>query len=149
MATTNFDDLIMGFEWLNAAESSGSEAVVYVSRETGAVVWSGDGAEDDVPDDIDDEALYAQIPLKTDLDLGRELVRKFVRHRMPDAYDAVMEIFRSSGAYSRFKSYLQRAGRLDEWHDFENSSVEMALFAWCEENGITLDRLPDAGAVGR
>lgn len=146
MGTTNFDDLLLGFDWINAGESAAMEAAVYVNRETGVIVWSGDGVDEEPPEDIDDQALYAQLPLKNEMDLGHELVRKFIRRRMPDAYDQVMDLFRGRGAYSRFKSFLQRANRLDEWHDFENSSVEMALFEWCEENGLTLERPPDDSA---
>lgn len=49
---------------------------------------------------------------------------------------AAEEIFRSRGAYGRFKSLLDRANQLEAWHRYEEQAVENALREWCEENEL-------------
>ena len=39
--------------------------------------------DEDAPDDLDDESRYIQIPHKNDLDLGSDLVRRFVSEEAP------------------------------------------------------------------
>jgi hypothetical protein len=43
-------------------------------------------------------------------------------------------MFRRSGAYSSYKTLLERRGLLEEWYDIEDSREEQALRKWC--NGI-------------
>ncbi|MBN1931551.1 MAG: hypothetical protein JW786_08095 [Desulfobacterales bacterium] len=45
-------------------------------------------------------------------------------------------IFRSRGAYSRFKSLLDSAGLLDKWYEFEAEQTKSRLRQWCVENGL-------------
>ncbi|MCG2775017.1 MAG: hypothetical protein L6406_04970, partial [Desulfobacterales bacterium] len=80
-----------------------------------------------------------EIPHKNDLDLGRHLVFEFIEEYLPDDYERVRQMFRRSGAYSRYKALLEQRGLLKKWDDTENSREERALRKWCEENEIELD----------
>ncbi|RYF17995.1 MAG: hypothetical protein EOO30_05410 [Comamonadaceae bacterium] len=120
------------------------EAEAYVSRVTGRVFMStasgefGD-AEDELPQDIGDETLYAPVPGKHDLDLGKPLVFRFVREHLPEAQERVERIFGRRGAYGQFKSLLEGAGSLEAWYEFEANAVEAALREWAGEQGLALD----------
>lgn len=110
-----------------------------LSEATGRIYYFSEmGDSDEDPDDIDDPGPLIDIPHKNDLDLGRELVFDFVSERLPEHYNHVLNIFRRKGAYTRFKSFLDSKGLLDEWHQFEDSRTKAALRKWCETNGIDL-----------
>jgi hypothetical protein len=95
---------------------------------------------DEIEDEDDlDRDQCIEIPHKNDLDLGGNLVFEFVEEYIPDDYERVREIFRRSGAYSRYKALLERRGLLKKWHDIENSREERALRNWCKDNEIELD----------
>jgi hypothetical protein len=91
---------------------------------------------DELPDDIDDEEKYVQIPDKRELDLGKPLVFDFVGQFLPDDFDEVRRIFSRKGAYARFKDLLVRRGALDQWYGFESNAEESALRTWCDRNSI-------------
>jgi hypothetical protein len=109
-----WSDISDGFDFANSGDEFGSEA--FVCKETGEVFMRSDyaGDIDEIPDDIDGDG-YVALPRKRDLDL-----------------------FAGKGAYRRLKNYLERAGELDRWYEFETIETEKALRAWCEENGIAL-----------
>ena len=94
--------------------------------------------EEETPDDLDDQEKYLPLPTKRDLDLGKRLVLKFARERLPEDLDDVRDIFSRSGAYARFKDFLHRRGALDDWRDYENAAEERALREWCAENGVEI-----------
>ena len=94
--------------------------------------------EEEPPEDIDDIERYIRVPHKHDFDLGKPLVMKFVEHEIPEAIDAVYEIFRKKGAYSRYKSLLVSRGLLDAWHAFEEQARKEALKQWYQSEGIVL-----------
>ena len=52
--------------------------------------------------------------------------------------EKVYSIFRSRGAYSRYKDLLDDKGLLDKWYKFENERQQAALKEWCVENDIKL-----------
>lgn len=79
---------------------------------------------------------FLEIPHKNDLGLGFVLAREFAQLRMPEEMPQVERIFRSSGAYRRFKELLSGKGLLQSWYDFENQREHEALRKWCRENGI-------------
>jgi hypothetical protein len=126
-----------GFDFANSGDEFGVEA--FVSKQTGEVFWRGDdaGALDEIPDDIDGDG-YLALPRKRDLDLGGRLVGRFAEEIVPEHADNIRDIFAGKGAYGRLKNYLDRAGLLDRWYEFENAETEKALRAWCEENEIEL-----------
>jgi hypothetical protein len=79
---------------------------------------------------------YISIPSKRDLELGKPLVLSFVSKEMSDEIDNVYSMFRSRGAYSKFKSLLQRLEYVDKWYVYEKSAVKDANIEWCKENSI-------------
>src|SRR4051812_27889229 len=101
-ALISFDDLLNTFEWVSSSESRENEA--FVSRVTGQIHWSSSFSdlEEELPEDIEDGSIYLAVPHQHDLDLGRNLVFRFVEEHLPDSRGIVSEFFRKRGAYSRF-----------------------------------------------
>jgi hypothetical protein len=134
----SFDELLVSFEWVSAEVFFENEA--YVNRITGKIFWSSSStdAEEELPEDIEDESVYLAVPNKRDLDLGRELALRFVEEHLPESYEFACGLFRSRGAYSRFKTLLDRKNQLQNWYEFEKTAVEEALREWSEENGLQL-----------
>lgn len=134
-----FSEIELAFEFV----SSGAplECAAYVSIATGQTFWHteiGDNP-DPLPDDIDEPGKYLPIPHKNELGLGKPLVLKFVSRSFPEDLSEVADIFRRSGAYSRFKRLLERRGKLDAWYAFESESQRDALRNWCAANAIDLE----------
>ena len=96
------------------------------------------GDSDELPEDIDDPEKYITIPHKKDLELGKALVIEFTSKYLPEELDKVYSIFRTRGAYSRYKDLLERKGFLHEWYKYENERQKAALKEWCMENGIEI-----------
>lgn len=140
-----FDDLLAGFDWVSAEPT---ENAAYVSRLTGLVHWASEFTEldDELPEDIEDGAVYVALPSKQDLRLGRALALDFAHEHMPKAYGQVVAFFQRRGAYAKFKDLLDRQGLLDAWHAHEAVEVERALRAWAAEEGIAIDS-PAAAAA--
>lgn len=138
MPSVKLSDLMMAFEFVSSAAPFESSA--YISRRTGEIYWVSDliDEEEDLPEDLGDPEQYIEIPHKNELDLGRRLVLGFVRRSLPDSYDEVEDIFRSKGAYSRYKALLERTGKLEEWYRYEEVETDAALRQWSEEEGIDL-----------
>jgi hypothetical protein len=109
----SWKDLILAFEFVGASNSGEHQA--FLCKQTSKLYWHSDLSDelDELPDDIDDEEKYVQIPDKRELDLGRPLVFDFVGQFLPDDFDDVQRIFSRKGAYARFKDLLVRRGALD------------------------------------
>ena len=140
MVTIKYDDLSLAFEFVSSASSMEHRA--FVSRDTGKVYWAselGGFDEEELPDDLDTSDQYLEIPHKNDLNLGARLPMRFAQERLPAQYDRIADIFRSRGAYRRFKEILTLEGFLEEWYAFENEATEQALREWCQQNDIHLD----------
>ena len=139
MAKFKFSEIENAFKYVGSAMYGMNSAVV--CKDTGKILYRSDMAGIDKieeEDDFDwDQCI--EIPHKNDLDLGRNLVFEFVEEYIPDDYERVREIFRRSGAYSRYKALLERRGLLKEWYDIENTREERVLRNWCKENEIELD----------
>jgi hypothetical protein len=137
--TVSFAKLLDAYEWVSAGEQFDAEA--YISRGTGQIFLAAESGdfESELPDDVGDDSLYAAIPNKSDLELGRSLVFRFVAERIPEAYARVEKIFGRRGAYGQYKSLLEGVGLLDDWHAYEAEAVEVSLREWARENGINLD----------
>lgn len=147
MATVLLDELLDAYEWLSASYLGTFQPEAYVRRSDGRIFLRADefdseGLDDDLPEDLGDEDLYAAVPGKRDLDLGSVLALRFARDCLPTHYPKVEDIFRARGAYSRFKSLLERAGKLDDWYRYEEEATEQALREWCEDNGFVAVRKP-------
>ncbi len=57
---------------------------------------------------------------------------------MPEDFSLVLEMFRSRGAYARFKSYLRFHSLLEDWHEYEQRRTESALRSWCAKNSLAI-----------
>jgi len=142
-ASVDLEDLLHALEWVSGDISYDNAA--FISRASGKIfLTSGEfdmdlEGDDAVPDDVEDEALYAPVPNKRDLELGQPLVFRFVQGHMPDDYETVSAYFRKRGAWSQFKNLLDRRNALDAWHEYESQAVVTALRDWCDDQGLRLD----------
>lgn len=143
----SLDDLLSAFEWVSAGESAAIDCTAYVSKATGKVHCSGEGVDEELPEDIEDGAVYVAVPDKSELALGRSLALRFVEDHFPHEYDTLYQFFRKRGAYANFKSLLVRAGQLQAWHSYERTAVEEALLNWGEQHGFTCTRTPNEHGV--
>ncbi|MGA8261021.1 MAG: UPF0158 family protein [Arenicellales bacterium] len=135
--TARLDELVDALAYVSGGAFMGSEAYLCIS--TGKILYRSDDFEDEedpLPEDIDESDDYVAIPDKNDLDLGKDLVFRFVRQSIPDAIDDVEDIFRRKGAYGRFKNMLERYGVLERWYEYEEAQGREALKRWCTDNGI-------------
>ena len=112
----------------------------YLCKETGQIFYTSQmGDSDELPEDIDDPDKYITIPHKNDLELGKSLVIEFTSEYLPAELDRVYSIFRSRGAYSRYKDLIDEKGLLDKWHKFEDERQKAAIKKWCEENRVEIE----------
>jgi len=111
----------------------------YLCKNSGQIFYASElGDSDELPEDIDDTDKYITIPHKIDLDLGQVLVFEFTSKYIQEEMDRIRNFFRSRGAYSRYKDFLDQKGLLDQWHKFEDERRKTALKEWCHDNGIEI-----------
>jgi uncharacterized protein UPF0158 len=139
----SFKELMETYELASMGSSAYGEHHAYLCRESGKIYWHSEFSDleelnDELPEDIEDEDKYIQLPSKRELDLGVPLVMDFVRQFLPRDFDDVSDMFRRRGAYGRFKQLLIRKRALEQWYDFEQKATERALREWCELNSIVL-----------
>jgi hypothetical protein len=136
--SVTYDDLWHAFHWVSGGSPHINRA--YISRATGETYLDSDtyDVEEELPEDIDDVAIYVSVPHKHNLDLGQALVFRYIDERLPESYEVDRAYFRKRGAYARFKDLLERKGRLDEWHEYEAAATKQALQEWCEENDLQI-----------
>jgi len=133
----SFDDIENAFLFVSMDQQGMHNA--YLNKETGQIFYTSEmGDSDELPEDFDDPEKYIAIPHKNDLELGKALVVEFASKYLPKEMDKVYSIFRSKGAYSRYKDFVQRKGLLDEWYKYENERQKAALKEWCMENNIEI-----------
>jgi hypothetical protein len=137
-----YDEVRDAFEYTSAGRPH--ENNVYIDSNTGKIYYDSDyiAPGEESPEDLEESDVYIAVPHKNDLDLGRDLVFAFASEALPDQWDKIRDIFRSRGAYARFKDLLEAKGQLEAWYAFEESATERALRAWCEDVGIQLDDAP-------
>ena len=134
----SFDEIENAFFFVSMDQKYMHNA--YLCKETGQIFYTSEmGDSDELPKDVDDPDKYITIPHKNDLDLGKALVIEFTSEYLPEALDRVYSIFRSRGAYSRYKDLLDEKGLLDKWHRFEDERQKVALKKWCRENSIEIE----------
>ena len=132
-----FTDIDLAFEFVSSAPMT--ENIAVICKETGEILYKSDyGDEDEIPEEVYDREDCIEIPHKNDLDLGRNLVFEFVEQYLPGDSGRVRQIFRSRGAYARYKDLIADRGFLDKWYDFEITRQTKTLREWCEKNEITL-----------
>ncbi|WP_313026137.1 hypothetical protein [Pseudomonas lopnurensis] len=132
-----FAELEDAYRWADAGDPG---FAAWICRTTGKVYLQDESGATDMgeplPEAIDDEARYVQVPDARDPDLGTALVFDFAARHMPGDYDDVRQIFRKRGAYGRFRSLVERNGQLQAWYDFQEEATAKALRDWAAENGL-------------
>ena len=138
MVAVEYEDLLLAFEFVSSSPPMENSA--YVSLDTGRIYWTSslNPIEDDAPDDLEESDRNIAVPHKNDLDLGQDLVFRFVEQELPNDYERVRGFFRHKSAYARFKQLLESQEILEKWYKFENASMEMALREWCVQNDVQL-----------
>jgi hypothetical protein len=133
----DFSEIELAYDFVSSDQEWTCFAVV--NRESGKIYYKSEmSGLDDFPEDVEDSDEYVSIPHKNDLELGRNLVFDFVRRHIPEQIKIVEGFFRQRGAYSNYKSLLERIGKLDAWQTYEKEETQKALRGWCAENGIEL-----------
>ena len=128
------------FEFNSVSSGDPYDHTVYISRSTGQTYFRSDMADvDELPDDVEENDDYVEIPHKHDLDLGKNLVWEFVDLQIPGLKNKVQGIFSRRGAYSRYKAFLADLDLLDAWHRFEDERRKEALLTWCKDAGISIE----------
>src|SRR6266581_2254210 len=131
--TVAFKDIMDAYQFVSG---SAGENQAYLCKESGKIHWHsdllGDEEENELPEDIEEDEKYLQIPDKKELGLGKPLVLDFAREFLPNDFNKVREIFSKRGAYARFKDLLEYRNALDRWYEFEVKAEEKALREWCE-----------------
>jgi hypothetical protein len=133
--TLTLDVLLDALLWCSAVDHR-----AYLHRETGKMYLLAPDFESDegIADEMASSDNYVALPNQDELELGRELIFRFVRQVLPDQINAVTDIFRRKGAYRHIKNYLDNQGQLDQWYAFKQHATEQALRAWCEAENIQL-----------
>jgi hypothetical protein len=105
------------------------EHSAYISLDTGTIYWASELAslDEELPDDLDTSDRYLVVPHKTEMDLGKNLALRFAAQELSDSYEQVAGIFRSKGAYGRFKQLLEDNAALENWYKFEAEACDKAL----------------------
>ena len=113
----------------------------YISRKTGEIFYVSDDPDVNVgnPKDLGNYEKYIEVPGKVELDLGKRIVFRFVSGTLPKNMDEVEEIFRRKGAYTRYKSLLERNIKLEEWYKYESECMKRELEIWAGEEGFELE----------
>ena len=110
-----------------------------LNKKTGEIFYHSElSGEDDFPEDVENDN-YIEIPHKNDLNLGRNLVFDFVLKYIPGKSDEVESFFHRKGAYSKYKSLLEKLNLIDKWHKFEDEKTKTILLEWCHENGFQVE----------
>ena len=131
-----FSDIEDAFNFVGSGPMCEREAVL--NTETGELYYQSDmSGIDEFLEDVDDDK-YIYIRHKNELNLGRDLVFRFVAQTIPEKLDNVERIFRRRGAYSRYKDLLDRVGQLEQWYEFELEAQNKALKEWCKESEIDI-----------
>ena len=133
---THYEEILDAYEWVSADPSLQNTA--YINRTSGAVYLDTDetGADDALPEDIEDGTKYIAVPHKHDLDLGNALVFDFVDEYLPEDLDKVSGYFKRPGAYSKYKDLLERKQLLEACYGYERKKTFEALCQWATENSI-------------
>ncbi|MBR0708572.1 hypothetical protein [Bradyrhizobium liaoningense] len=138
----SFADITEAFEFANT-EGDVAELRAFVCRQTGKIYHQTEGLDsedfdEELPDDIEDEAKYIPLPDKRGLGLGKPLVLDFAHEFLPDDFDDVRYFFGKRGAYPKFEAMLARRGAIDRWHAFQAKATERALREWCALHEIEI-----------
>ncbi len=133
----SFDNIENAFLFVSMDQKYMNNA--YLCKESGQIIYTSElGDSDELPEDIDDTEKYITIPHKNDLDLGKVLVFEFTSEYISEEMDRIYDFFRTRGAYSKYKDFLNEKGLLDKWYKFEDERQRTALEEWCQDNRIEI-----------
>lgn len=137
-----YSEIESAIDYVSSAPLHTNRAVY--DKRTALFLYESDMSDmSEIPDDFDWEQ-GIEIPHKNELDLGRNLVFRFIAQTLPDEEDAVHAIFKRPGAYGRFREFLERRKLLQQWYDFEATATRRAIERWCRGNGMEIS--PDGGS---
>ena len=131
-----YSDIESAIEYVSSAPRYTNRAV-YEKRTARFLYASDMSGESEIPQDIDWDHCI-EIPHKHELDLGQNLVFRFIVQTLPNEEDAVRRIFKRPGAYGRFKEFLDHRKLLQQWYDFEATATRKAIERWCKDNGMEI-----------
>ena len=106
----NYEDLELAFEFVSFATYEDHQA--YICVETGQIYYESENLDEEPPPDLGEEGRYLGIPSRRDLGLGKPLALDFTATHLPEDFETVAAYFRRSGAYSKFKTLLEKRGIL-------------------------------------
>ena len=130
------EDLNLAVEHVTGGQAYGAAA--YVDRHSGAILWGGDGMEEPLPHDIDDEERYLPVPSRKELGLGRGDAIAFTAEHAPQLLDSAEAIFYRAGAFQRFKALMHDPGLLPQWYAHQDERLWEALEEWAEKQEVHL-----------
>ena len=132
-----FEDIREAFDFVNFGPLGDHTAVL--DKSTGRIYWNSESGDlDEIPEALFDSEDAIEIPHKSDLGVGSQLVFEFVRMYSPEDYERVRDMFGAPGAYARYKYFLDLKNLLQLWFDFEMEAQDKALREWCKVNGLGL-----------
>jgi hypothetical protein len=130
------DELVVAVQYVGS-DRPGMNTALYDPASGEIYIHSEMLGEGTVPEDLDWEACI-EIPHPNELDLGRNLVFRFVAQRLPEKENFVVQLFKNRGAYAGLKQLLDTMDLLEAWYEFEDAALRNALRKWCQENEIEI-----------
>jgi hypothetical protein len=117
-----------------------SDSNSYLDTETGEILFTGDGVEEETPQDIDDDPRYLWIePIEAgeSFRIMEDFVASVgdtkVAARLADALSRPKPFRRFKDALHEFPALRQT------WFTFENAAHASLAQAWCEAKGIEVE----------
>ena len=92
----SFQEILLAFEFIGSSGGGMHEA--FLCKRTGKIYFHSEFSDhdefnDELPDDIEDEGKYVDIPDKRELGLGKPLALDFEREVLPNDFDEVRSMF--------------------------------------------------------
>lgn len=117
------------------------DSTCYLDRETGAVLFISEIADNDYDDDIlelleEGSDRFIEFPSQWDRNDYQTMV-DFIESLPQRKEQNLLAIsINGSGAFRRFKYTASELGLLDDWYRFLNNAHRELAIEWCEDNEI-------------
>lgn len=117
------------------------DSTCYLDRETGAVLFISEIADNDYDDDIlelleEGSDRFIEFPSQWDRNDYQTMV-DFIESLPQRKEQNLFAIsINGSGAFRRFKYTASELGLLDDWYRFLNNAHRELAIEWCEDNEI-------------
>ena len=134
-----FRDVVDALQMMNQDDryyyDSHLDELVYLSVEEMGLE-ARDGLEEEIEEDV--TGRFVRLPTYYDFN-PYTFMERYVYH-LPDGdlSDHLSRAIRGRGAFRRFKSELERFGRLEDWYAFKTQCYEELVLNWCQENEIAI-----------